>query len=40
MIRASCLCGDVAWGSEGPLDLITHCHCSMCRKAHGAAFGS
>jgi hypothetical protein len=40
MVHASCLCGEVAWEAEAPLDLITHCHCSMCRKSHGAAFGT
>jgi hypothetical protein len=40
VIHASCLCGEIAWVSEGPLDLITHCHCSICRKAHGTAFGT
>jgi hypothetical protein len=40
MIRGSCLCGEVAWEAEGPLELISHCHCSMCRKSHGAAFGT
>jgi len=34
------LCGEVAWEVEGPLDFMTHCHCSMCRKSHGAAFGT
>ena len=40
MIHASCLCGEVAWQAEGPLERISHCHCSMCRKSHGAAFGT
>ena len=40
MLRASCLCGDVVWEAEPPLELITHCHCSFCRKSHGAAFGT
>jgi hypothetical protein len=25
---------------DGTPQFINHCHCSMCRKAHGAAFGS
>ena len=40
MIRASCLCGDVRFEIDGPLAGASHCHCSMCRKAHGAAFGT
>jgi hypothetical protein len=30
----------VVWQAEGPLELTTHCHCSRCRKVHGAAYGS
>ena len=38
--QGSCLCGSVRWEFSGqPLE-ATHCHCSMCRKAHGAAFGT
>lgn len=40
VIHGSCLCGDVAWEVERRLDLMSHCHCSMCRKAHGAAFAT
>jgi hypothetical protein len=40
MLSGSCLCGGVRFEITGPLDRATHCHCSMCRKAHGAAFGS
>jgi hypothetical protein len=40
MIRGSCLCGGVTWEAAGPLDQMVHCHCSMCRKAHGAAFAT
>ena len=40
MIRASCLCGDVRFEILGMLSGASHCHCSMCRKAHGAAFGT
>jgi len=39
-IQASCLCGDVAWEGCGRFDLLTHCHCSRCRKAHGSAFAT
>jgi len=38
MLRGSCLCGSVRYEVRQPLGRIVHCHCSMCRKAHGAAF--
>jgi hypothetical protein len=40
MIRGSCLCGAVRYEIRGELGPMTHCHCSQCRKAHGAAFGT
>src|SRR5512135_2550307 len=39
-LTGSCLCGDVAFEIAGPVEPMSHCHCSMCRKAHGAAFAS
>ncbi|QFY78932.1 GFA family protein [Alcaligenes faecalis] len=36
----SCLCGSVRYKISGPLSGGLNCHCSMCRKAHGAAFRS
>lgn len=40
MHKGSCLCGAVRYEITAAINRITHCHCSMCRKAHGAAFGS
>ncbi|AYC33659.1 GFA family protein [Pseudomonas cavernae] len=40
MHSGSCLCGEVKYRLDAPIKSVTHCHCSMCRKAHGAAFGS
>lgn len=40
MHKGSCLCGAVRYEISSAIKRITHCHCSMCRKAHGAAFGS
>lgn len=40
MIRGSCLCGKVRFELNSTPEFINHCHCSMCRKVHGAAFGS
>ena len=36
----SCLCGDVKFTVTGFRSPVGHCHCSMCRKFHGAAFGT
>jgi hypothetical protein len=40
MVRGSCLCSAVRYEIHGPIDEIHHCHCSRCRKAHGAAFST
>ena len=40
MIAGACLCGAVRYEVDGPLSHFTHCHCSMCRKHHGAPFAS
>jgi hypothetical protein len=40
MLRGSCLCGGVRYEISGALSKALNCHCSMCRKAHGAAFRS
>jgi hypothetical protein len=40
MIRGSCLCGGVRYEVNGQLGPALNCHCSMCRKATGAAFRS
>ena len=39
-IHGSCLCGDVAFAFDADPTMMGHCHCSMCRKAHGAAFST
>jgi DNA-binding transcriptional regulator YbjK len=36
----SCLCGTVRYEIEGPFEVTSHCHCSMCRKHHGAALAT
>jgi hypothetical protein len=36
----SCLCGSVRYEITASLEGAEHCHCSMCRKAHGAAFST
>ena len=38
--HGSCLCGTVRWTVTPPYSGMSHCHCSMCRKAHGAPFAT
>jgi hypothetical protein len=40
MVRGSCLCGAIRYELDDPGIVINHCHCSMCRKASGTAFGT
>lgn len=40
MTTGRCLCATVSWRIEPPYVGMTHCHCSMCRKAHGAPFAT
>ena len=40
MLRGSCLCASVRYEIRGPVGRASHCHCAMCRKAHGAAFAT
>lgn len=37
-INGSCLCGGIRYEIDGQLGRVVNCHCSMCRKATGAAF--
>ncbi|NNF67463.1 MAG: GFA family protein [Gammaproteobacteria bacterium] len=34
----SCLCGNVQFEFALPTKWCSHCHCSLCRRAHGAGF--
>jgi hypothetical protein len=36
--RGGCLCGAVTFEVALPATFVGHCHCSMCRRAHGAAY--
>lgn len=38
--QASCLCGSVKWEITAEPFHAFNCHCKLCRKAHGAAFGT
>ncbi len=31
-----CQCGAVRYTIDAPVTMTGHCHCSMCRKVHGA----
>src|SRR6266436_6719533 len=37
-VSGACLCGAVRFEIEMPTLFSAHCHCSMCRRAHGAGF--
>ena len=34
--RGSCLCGAVRFIATLPTKWVAHCHCTFCRRAHGA----
>ena len=34
----SCLCGKVKFHYELPTKWSAHCHCTICRRAHGAGY--
>ena len=36
----SCLCGEIRYSVSKFEKDMAHCHCSMCRKFHGAAFAT
>jgi len=38
--QGSCLCRGVEFSVDGFSGKAANCHCSMCRKFHGAAFGT
>ena len=38
--KGSCLCGQITYSVSGFSDKAANCHCSMCRKFHGAAFAA
>lgn len=37
-VTGSCLCGAVRFRASLPSKWVAHCHCTYCRRAHGAAF--
>lgn len=40
MYKGSCLCGKVTFELKSEPKKVSHCHCSMCQKQHGAAFAT
>lgn len=38
--KGQCLCGAVQYSVDALEAKMGHCHCSMCRKFHGAAFAT
>ncbi len=40
MIKGRCECGSVQYAVDGEITDFSHCHCSQCRRLHGAAFAS
>lgn len=39
-LQGGCLCGAMRYEIDGPLYEVGNCHCSMCRRFHGAAFAT
>jgi hypothetical protein len=37
-VSGSCFCGDIRFSISLPTLFCGHCHCSMCRRSHGAGF--
>ena len=40
MITGRCECGEVSYQINSEVTDFSHCHCSQCRRLHGAAFAS
>jgi hypothetical protein len=40
MITGRCECGNLQYQVDGEINDFSHCHCSQCRRLHGAAFAS
>jgi len=37
-VLGACLCGEVRFEIDVPTLFCAHCHCSMCRRSHGAGY--
>ena len=40
LLSGGCRCGAVRYRVAAPASRVVHCHCSICRRLHGAMFGS
>jgi hypothetical protein len=40
MIHGRCECGRIQFEVDGDINDFSHCHCSQCRRMHGAAFAT
>src|SRR5210317_1840770 len=40
MNNGHCECGRITFEIDGEINDFSHCHCSQCRRLHGAAFAS
>src|SRR4029453_7702425 len=40
MAEGRLLCGALRYEADPPYQFMVNCHCSMCRKHHGAAFAT
>ena len=40
MITGRCECGRIRYEADGDIEDFSHCHCSQCRRLHGAAFAT
>ena len=40
MYKGSCLCGDIKYELTSEPIKVSHCHCTMCQKQHGAIFAT
>lgn len=40
LATGGCLCGAIRFEIRGTIGPVDHCHCSMCRRSHGAPFST
>ena len=40
MINGRCECGRIRYEVDGEIEDFSHCHCSQCRRLHGAAYAT
>ena len=40
VLQGRCECAAVRFEVNGPVEEVCHCHCSQCRRLHGAAYAT